>query len=72
MLAQAVKTAKAYKGAFIRVIGNQNPSEDKGLDLLRAKAVGEKLIKEYGLSKDSVIPELGKSGNRTVEVYVQQ
>jgi hypothetical protein len=70
MLAQAVKTAKAFPGAKIRVIGNHNPSETKGLAAERMNAVATRLVKEYGIDASSISGDVGTSGKRTVEVYV--
>ena len=72
MLAQAVKTLKQYPGSHVEVVGNHNRSESKDLALLRAKAVGEKLIDEYGLEPTQVVPSVGDDGTRTVKVYVEQ
>ena len=70
MLAQAVKTVKAYPGAKIHVVGNRNASEYKSLAAERAKAVKTRLVSEYGIDARQIVEEVGTTGQCTVEVYI--
>ena len=70
MLAQAVKTLQANPGSRIKVVGNRNASEDAKLATERAEAVAAKLTSDYGIASSSIEVTTGKTGNRTVQIFV--
>lgn len=70
MLAQAVKTLKANPGSRIKVVGNRNSGEEAKLASERADAVAAKLTSEYGIASTSIEKSTGKTGNRTVQIFV--
>jgi hypothetical protein len=72
MLRQAIALQRSHPGTVIKLIGNENASEmlsNSMYALARAKNVQRRLV-VLGATPGSIAVETGKTGDRTVEVWV--
>jgi hypothetical protein len=72
MLRQAVLLARSNPGTVIKLVGNENESEkahNTMYALGRAKNVERRLL-ALGAADDGIVVAVGRTGARTVEVWV--